>query len=154
MKWIIIPLLYGLFYPFFENVINWVQMDFIPNKLNKWQLRPSNPASLWHIFSGAVVGSSLYLISLLPFITFKYLWSIVFFCIIGSIIITVVELGCGYFLFYILKIERFWDYSNTKIVLFGKTIQLNYLGLIDIVHSLLWIALSFAFLIINNWLFK
>jgi hypothetical protein len=155
MKLQIIFIMYGLLYPYFENWFNWIQMDLFDKKKTwqeKLQFKPSNPASQWHSISGGVCGTLLFILFLIPF-DMTNIFIIILACLIGSIIITAAEFGMGYFLFYVLKIKRFWDYSNSKINLFGKEIPLNYLGLIDIFHSLAWMGLTYLFFLINKYLF-
>lgn len=151
MRILLVLLFYGFFYVFFENTFNWIQMDIFSSKpLNeKLQLRPSNPASLWHFFSGAIAGLLLYFLFKIPF-NMLNVFHIIASCLIGGTIITLIEFGCGYFLFYVLKIKRFWDYSDTKIIMFNKTVKLNFMGLIDIWHSLGWCALTYAFYVVNK----
>lgn len=154
MKYLIITIFYGLLYLFFENVFNFIECDLLSKKpiADKLQLRPSNPASLWHIFTGAISGLLLYLLFLIPF-KMTNIFHIILSGILGSIIITSIELGFGYLLFYVLKIKKFWDYSNSKINIVNKEIKLNFLGLIDIWHSLAWILITYLFYFINH-LFK
>lgn len=77
-------------------------------------------------FAGAIVLSTFYFINKswdLP------LWEK---CIIGMIIITVIELLFGIVFNIILK-ENVWDYSN---------MPLNFMGQICLPFSLIWLALS------------
>lgn len=85
-------------------------------------------------FAGAIILSVFYFISTnysLP------LWKK---CIIGMLIITVIELAIGV-VFNIMLGENVWDYSN---------MPLNFLGQICVPFSLLWLLLSgVAFKIID-----
>lgn len=85
-------------------------------------------------FAGAIILSVFYFISInysLP------LWKK---CIIGMLIITVIELAIGV-VFNIMLGENVWDYSN---------MPLNFLGQICVPFSLLWLLLSgVAFKIID-----
>jgi hypothetical protein len=152
MKILLIILFYGFFYPYFENWFNWVQMD-LPDKNKSWseklQFRPSNPASQWHFLSGGLVGILLNLLFLIPFNMINF-FQILIACIIGGAIITGIEFALGYLLFYVLKIKRFWDYSNSQIKIFGKVIKLNIMGLIDIWHCLAWCGLTYLFYLVNH----
>jgi hypothetical protein len=152
MKILLVFIFYAILYPFFENWFNWLQMDLLDKEKawqEKLQFRPSNPASQWHSISGGVCGTLLFLLFLIPF-NMTNIFHVLFACVIGSIIITATELGVGYFLFYVIKIKRFWDYSNSKINIFGKEILLNYLGLVDVYHSLAWMGLTYLFFIFNH----
>ena len=133
---LVVSLFYGLLYLFIENWFNWFEMDLLnKNKTlsEKLQFRPSNPASQWHMLSGMIAGLLLYSLFLIPF-NMNNIFHIILSCFIGGVIITLIELGMGYLLFFIIKIKRFWDYSSSKI---GK-IKLNFLGIIDVYHFLIW----------------
>jgi len=140
MKIIFTLLLYGALYILFENIFNWVQMDLFSKKplSEKLQLKPSNPSSLWHFISGAIIGLFLYLLFLIPF-KMSNIFIFILVGILGSIIITSWELGLGYFLFYILKIRRFWEYDKEP----------NFKGLIGLYHSIAWVGMTYLFWIIN-----
>jgi hypothetical protein len=151
MKILLIFIFYGNFYLFFENCFNFIQMDLFSNKSwsEKLQLKTSNPASLWHFVSGGIAGLWLNLLFLIPF-KMSNIWIALLACIIGSVIITSIEFGLGYLLFYVFKIKKFWDYSNSKISIFGKEIKLNYMGLIDVWHCLSWMGLTYVFYFVNK----
>lgn len=91
-------------------------------------------------------GSGLmYLILLIPF--FDKMISIPLFMIMGSIVCTGVELGYGILIniwLYKLTKKKLWDYSHTK---------LNFMGQIDIVHSIGWAFLAIAVQVIFKILF-
>lgn len=61
---------------------------------------------------------------------------------IGSAVITPMELVCGVILNIWLKLD-IWDYS---------TMPFNFLGQICLPFSLLWVALSIAAVILDDWL--
>lgn len=61
---------------------------------------------------------------------------------IGSAVITSMELVCGVILNIWLKLD-IWDYS---------TMPFNFLGQICLPFSLLWVALSIAAVILDDWL--
>lgn len=61
--------------------------------------------------------------------------------LVGGIVMTLVELSFGILLNKKLKLN-IWDYSNSKIKLFGKEIPLNYMGQIDVLHGFLWCLLT------------
>jgi hypothetical protein len=152
MKILLIFIFYGLLYLYLENWFNWFETD-LPDKKKKLkeklQFRPSNSASQWHFISGGICGLLLFILFLIPF-NMTNIYHIIIACILGSIIITGVELGMGYFLFYILKIKRFWNYSNSKIKIFNFEIPLNFLGLIDFWHFLIWMWLTYLFYFVNH----
>lgn len=141
MKILFTLLLYGALYLLFENVFNWVEMDLLDKKKSwkdKLQLKPSNPSSLWHFLSGAIIGLFLYLLFLIPF-KMSNIYIFILVGILGSIIITSWELGLGIFLFEVLKIKRFWEY----------TYKLNYRKVIGLYHSIAWIGMTYLFWLIN-----
>lgn len=85
-------------------------------------------------FAGAIILSVFY------FISINYSLSLWKKCIIGMLIITVIELAIGV-VFNIMLGENVWDYSN---------MPLNFLGQICVPFSLLWLLLSgVAFKIID-----
>lgn len=142
MKILFTLIFYGCLYPLFEDIFNWVQMDLLDkNKAwaEKLQLRPSNPASLWHVLSGAVIGLILYLFFLIPF-KMDNIFIFILVGLLGSLTITSWELGLGILLFRVLKIKRFWNYDKEI---------LNYDGIIGIYHSIAWIGMTYLFWIIN-----
>jgi hypothetical protein len=73
----------------------------------------------------------------------------------GCIIITGLELLGGYFLNIklrkILK-KPIWDYSNYKLKLFDKEIPINFLGQINVLHSLGWFGISLPLFLLGDFL--
>ena len=62
-------------------------------------------------------------------------------CLIGMIIADLFELGYGMLFNKVLNI-KIWDYSDSKIKIFGKVIPANLFGQIDLYHSILWFVLT------------
>lgn len=151
MKILLVIIFYGLFYNVFEDIFNYISIDLFDKKKTwkeKLRLKPSCPSSLWMIPNGSICGLLLYLIFLIPFNMLNII-HILIVCALGMIIITGVELGSGILLNIKLKLSL-WDYSKSKIKIFGKVIPLHYKGQIDIYHSLGWFGLTYLFYIINQ----
>lgn len=143
MKYFLIFTFFGLCYYVFEALFNFISIDvFNPKKTwqEKLRLIPSLAPSFWMMPVGSIVGLVLYLLFLIPFDMTK-IYILLPVCLLGGTIITAAELGSGVLLNIKLKL-KIWDYSNSKITIMGKTIPLNYLGQIDLWHSLGWCGLT------------
>jgi len=133
MSYFIIFMLFGAFYVTFEVFFNALIKGF---KNNKSLIGTS---TIYMFPVGGLVGIFMSLLHLIPFLQkLQFLW---LFCLIGGIIITLLELSTGLLLNKILKL-KLWDYSSFKF---------NFLGQIELFHSLAWILLSLViFLIISG----
>lgn len=90
-------------------------------------------------------GFLMYLVLFIPF--FDKAVSIPVFMVIGSIISTGTELGYGFLiniLLYKITKKKLWDYSRSKI---------NFMGQIDLAHTIAWGFLAIAVQVIFKILF-
>lgn len=142
-KILLVILFYGFGYYLFEAIFNFLTIDLF-NKNKTWKeklrLKTDNAPSFWMITDGSVCGLLLYLLFLIPF-TMNNVFVFISVCLLGGLIITGVELGSG-MLFNVLWKLNLWDYSNSKIKIFGKEILLNFKGQIDVYHSLAWCLIT------------
>lgn len=82
---------------------------------------------------------AIWYVSLIPiFQKPGFIWLLL---ILGMIVANIFELLSGLLLNKLLKLN-IWDYSNTKIKLFGKVYPGHILGQIDWIHSVIWIVLT------------
>lgn len=94
---------------------------------------------------GGIVGIITFAIY---YLLHKYLPFVVLM-LFGCIIITGLELLGGYLLNIKLKLN-IWDYSNSKI----KNIPLNFLGQIDLYHSIGWFFITIPIFLLGIYLCK
>ncbi len=141
MKILLVFVFYGLVYYVFENLFNFLTIDLLDkNKTwgEKLKLKSSISCSFWMIPIGALIGLILYLYFLIPF-NMSNIFFFILAGLFGGMLITSIELGSGILLNRILKLNL-WDYSKSKI---------NYLGQIELFHSLGWIGITYLFYFIN-----
>ena len=134
-------IVFSLFYFVFEAIINRLFVkDKVEKLLKKSKWAFIGHASVWMLPFGGISAVVINLMYQIPFIHHK----IGFFPLImflGCIVITALELGGGMLLNKKLKLN-IWDYSGSKIKLFGKEIPLHYKGQIDVWHSICWFAIT------------
>lgn len=94
------------------------------------------------LFMMPIYGFACVLIGLfykIPFMQDVKFLPLLMFC--GMIVANLFEFAGGLLLNKVLKLN-IWDYSNSKIKIFGKVIPLNLMGQIDLFHSILWMGLT------------
>lgn len=142
---ILIFLLFSLLYYLFESIFNRFTIgNIVESKLKKNNYCFFGFASVWSCLLGGVSATIIYLFYLIPYMNKL---PIIVMMVIGGLVITLVELGFGLLLNKKLKLN-IWDYSNSKI---GK-IPVNFLGQIDIYHSIGWIGITYLIVKIFNFL--
>jgi uncharacterized membrane protein len=141
MKFLIIQFVFfSFFYYVFEAFFNRITMGAIIEKsLKKNQVGLWAYASIWMLPFGGVVAVIMSLFFMIPI--FNNINFLPLLMLIGCIVITVIEYFGGLLLNKKLNLG-IWDYSNTKIIIFGKTIPLNLNGQIDIWHSIGWFFIT------------
>lgn len=77
--------------------------------------------------------------------------SFIFLMLFGGIIITALEFFGGLLLNKKFKLA-IWNYSNSKIKIFGKEIPINLFGQIDVYHSLGWFLLCWPLFLLGEYL--
>ena len=152
MKILLIFVFYGLLYYVVESLFYFVTVDLLDRKNPKTfrqRIRAvaSLTSSFWMIPVGSIGGLLLNLFFRIPF-NYNNIGIFILVCVLGSLILTGMELLSGLVLNRIFKLDL-WRYT-TSINLFGKNIRLNFMNQIDLPHSLLWIWITFIFFFINK----
>jgi hypothetical protein len=141
---------FGALYIVFEGLFNRISMDgIIEAKLKKSKRCYFIYSSIWMFLVG---GLSAIFINLLYQIPLIHDLNIFIICIWGSIVITGLELLAGIILKKLNAIG--WDYSSSKIKIFGKIITLNFKGYIDVWHSLGWYFITIPLCLYSDLIFK
>jgi len=133
MIYFIIFLLFGSYYITFEVFFNAL---YNKNKSLKGY------SSIYMFLIGGMMGIVFDLYYKIPL--FHHLYWLWLFCIIGGVSITIIELLSGLLLNKVLKLN-IWSYKDFKF---------NFMGQIELYHSLGWLALSIIiFFIISGFRF-
>jgi uncharacterized membrane protein len=129
---IILFIIYGLLGYCLEGIFNRITMGaIVENELNKPSKAMFCYSSIYMIPIFGISGVCISLIyNYVPF--FQRYIAIPIMMLIGAIIIDLIELGSGMLLNKVLKLS-IWDYSNSKLNLFGQ---------IDLLHSIGWAAIT------------
>jgi hypothetical protein len=147
MKILYAFLIYGLGYIGFELIFNCIE-EFLGSRLRLKErfrqiirLKPNNSPSFWMM---PVAGISCILIHFWLMLPFDYsnAWIILLTCIVGSCIITGMELASGLLLNVKLKMSL-WNYDS----------KFNLMGQICLYRSIAWACLTLLIIIIDKILF-
>jgi len=101
---------------------------------------------LLNIFVYGTGGLILFWITYIPI--FKLLDFLVLFMLFGAVICSLIELGYGILFNKILNLNL-WYYA-TEIKIGSKTIKLNIMGQVDIIHFILWGFISIPVFWLSN----
>lgn len=149
-------LIFGFGYIGFETLFNCIE-EFIGYKKplkekikSLVRLKPDNAPSLWMFFVSGIAGVLIHLWLMLP-INNSNIFILLLTCLVGSVIITGLELMSGYVL-NVKLLMNLWSYTS-KIKLFGKVIKLNYMSQICVYRSIAWFFLTIPIIFINKVLF-
>lgn len=145
--YVLIFIFFSLLYIAFEVCFYAITFSKINQLLKKKKWSLFGFTSLWMFPFGGIAGFIISFFYNVPFI-YENVSIFPFVMLFGMIIITTLELGAGYLLNIKLKLN-IWHY-DTAIKLFGKTIPMNFLGQIDIYHSLGWFFMTYLVCILDK----